>query len=354
MKDYLHGFQVITGANVRWVRKIWEFFDDFQWAWEKAGIRDFVDAGLSVKSAEKLFFERGKIVLEREIENLYSKKISLVSCFEKSYPEMLRDIEDRPFLLYVLGDYEKVFQRRMISIVGSRMPSEYGREMTYVLSEKILDGGAVPVSGLAYGVDGFVHQACVDREVATVAVLGGGVDFISPASHGFLAQSILDNDGVIMSEYPPGFVSMKHHFLQRNRIIAGLSEATIITEARIRSGALSTANHALRYGRKVYVLGGDITRPQGKGGLELLVEKRAVPIFSIEQFLEDLKLKKSEVFELSFFEEQVYQCFGKRSLSFEELVVRVPIQIHELQTGLALLEIKGLILRETNGSFRKK
>jgi predicted Rossmann fold nucleotide-binding protein DprA/Smf involved in DNA uptake len=169
MKDYLHGFQVITGANVRWVRKIWEFFDDFQWAWEKAGVRDFVDAGLSVKSAEKLFFERGKIVLEREIENLYSKKISLVSCFEKSYPEMLRDIEDRPFLLYVLGDYEKVFQRRMISIVGSRMPSEYGREMTYVLSEKILDGGvfrrvaqAATAGQLERGQDGHAYVFGVD------------------------------------------------------------------------------------------------------------------------------------------------------------------------------------------------
>lgn len=195
----------------------------------------------------------------------------------EDYPAALREIAVPPMVLYVRGGYDSWENRRHISIVGTRRASEYGQKLTRQIVKEL--AGMYPpltiVSGLAYGVDIRAHEAALAEGLPTVAVLAHGLDTLYPSAHRRMAEDILRDGGAWVSEYPPGVKPYRQAFVARNRIIAGLSAATIVVEAGERSGSLSTASYALESGREVFACPGRLTDLLSIGCHKLIEEQRA-------------------------------------------------------------------------------
>ena len=195
----------------------------------------------------------------------------------EEYPASLREIAVPPMVLYVRGVYDLWCDREHISLVGTRRASEYGQKITRQIVKELasIHPPLTIVSGLAYGVDIRAHEAALDEGLPTVAVLAHGLDTLYPSAHRRIAEEILRDGGAWVSEYPPGVKPYRQAFVARNRIIAGLSTATIVVEAGERSGSLSTASYAFESGREVFACPGRLTDPLSVGCHQLIEGQRA-------------------------------------------------------------------------------
>ena len=211
-------------------------------------------------------------------------KINTISPQENKFLQIITTIAKPPRKLYFSGILP---EKRLptIAIVGSRKPTAYGKEVTYQLAYDIAKHGVIVISGLDLGVDAITHIDELDAGGKTIAVLANGIDIIYPATNRELASDVLAHEGVIISEYEPGTEARDFQFLERNRIVSGLSDAIIVTEAAARSGTLSTAAHALEQGREVFVVPGNITSPLS-AGCNNLIKQGAHPITCAEDVLE--------------------------------------------------------------------
>jgi DNA processing protein len=204
---------------------------------------------------------------------------------DPSFPSLLGAIHDPPAELFVRGSGElAVLDRPAVAVVGARACSAYGRSVTRSLARDLADAGLVVVSGMARGIDGEAHRGALEAEGITVAVLGCGIDRDYPATHSELARRISVR-GLLVSEYEPGIEPAPWRFPARNRIIAGLCGATVVVEARERSGALITADFALEEGRDVLAVPGEITSALSSG-TNALLRLGAAPVTRVQDVLE--------------------------------------------------------------------
>lgn len=213
-------------------------------------------------------------------------KINELTPDQHIFIQRTADIALPPKSLYFIG---KLPERpvKVVSIVGSRRPTGYGRGVTQTLAGDLARAGIVVVSGLALGIDAIAHTAALDAGGTTIAVLGGGVDDPHPRTNVSLARRILLHGGALVSEYEPGTPPMQHRFLERNRIVSGLADAVVVTEAAIRSGTLSTVAHALDQGRTVFAVPGNITSPLS-AGCNHLIKQGAIPVTDASDILSAL------------------------------------------------------------------
>lgn len=209
-------------------------------------------------------------------------------------PDILTSVPDAPEKLFCIGDnLEDLLKKPRIAIVGSRKMTAYGRGITEKFASELAGKGIVIVSGLAYGVDACAHQAALDAGGECIAVLACGLDQMYPAANRLLANKLVEQGGAIVSEYPEGTEPLRHRFLERNRIISGLANAVLITEAAERSGSLNTASHALNQGKPVLAVPGNITSPLS-GGTNNLIKSGAHTITNADDILSILGLGKSK------------------------------------------------------------
>ena len=213
----------------------------------------------------------------------------LTTPLDPDYPARLHHIEEPPPVLYGLGDPAILHSPSLVAVVGTRRVSAVGRDLTARVATRLAEAGATITSGLAMGVDGVAHAAALDAAAATVAVVGSGLDAPGPAVHRRLAMRIVEH-GAVVSELAPGVRATKGTFPRRNRIISGLSDATIVIEAPARSGALITARHALEQGRTLLVAPGRPLDRHVAGNLALLRESPARPLVGLDEMLADLGL----------------------------------------------------------------
>ena len=197
--------------------------------------------------------------------------ICILTYADSAYPQRLRSIEDPPVLLYVKGQLPQWQAQPIIGVVGTRKASAYGLQTAHLLACQIAACGGLVVSGMAAGIDAMSMEGALDAGKATVGVLGGGVDVIYPASNRSLYRRTEEN-GCLISEYPPGSRPFPYNFLQRNRIISGLSDGVLVVEAPERSGALNTARHAYSQGRDMFVVPGNLGVDSCLGSNALLQE----------------------------------------------------------------------------------
>jgi DNA processing protein len=196
---------------------------------------------------------------------------------DELFPPLLAAIHDPPGELFVRGGCAPAdLSKPAVAVVGARSCSSYGRSVARTLARELAAGGLVIVSGMARGIDGEAHRGALEADGITVAVLGCGIDRDYPAAHAELARRIGER-GLVVSEYEPGVAPAPWRFPARNRIIAGLCGATIVVEARERSGALITADFALEEGREVYAVPGEITSALS-GGTNALLRLGATPV----------------------------------------------------------------------------
>ncbi len=223
--------------------------------------RTAVDGLLGFSAWERLAEELGRV---------RDAGARLVRYCDPGYPERLRTLPDPPPVLYARGSTE-VATAPAVGVVGTRAPSEYGREMTRVLCRGLAAAGITVVSGMARGVDGEAHEAALHRGGGTVAVLGSGVDVTYPPEHRDLRDRI-EASGAVLSEHPMGTAPLPHHFPARNRIISGLSLGVVVVEATERSGSLITARWALEQGREVFAVPGPAGSSRSRGPHRLIRE----------------------------------------------------------------------------------
>jgi DNA processing protein len=208
--------------------------------------------------------------------------------------ERLAQLHKPPLQLYFRGvDPSDLLVRPTIAIVGSRKMSAYGKAVTEKLAAELARAGVVIISGLALGVDSAAQRMAVEANIPTIAVLAGGLDTIHPSSHVTLARSIVEQGGALISEYTEGTPPFASQFLARNRIIAALSDAVVITEAAIRSGSINTAGAALDLGKPVFAVPGPITSYLSEGTNQL-IKTGAIPVTSVEDILEVLHIQKAQ------------------------------------------------------------
>ncbi len=322
------------------MRKIDAYFDgDFQRAWLRGRPSDFARAGLTEE-------------LRRQIDARDLKAEVEFDCFrvlERSeFPIGLQNIADPPYLLYVKGA-ELPEMNSSLAIVGTRKCT---REGAMLASQVARDFPGVIVSGLALGIDAAAHQACVDEEKSCVAVLPCGIDRIYPASHIDLAQQILATGGTLVSEYPPGGRPvLKHRFIERNRIISGLSRAVFLVEAGDKSGGLITVRHALDQNRHVFAAPGDFMRLQSAGCNRLLASGQAQMVTSSQAVLEFFGVSR-DVKNLSIEQTQIISAIRERPFSLETILAKTGLEYSSVVTELMQLEMDGVLFRRPDMKYQ--
>jgi DNA processing protein len=292
---------------------------------------------------------------------------------DPSYPQSLLNMEDPPVLLYGMGAAEvwaaeglRVAMSRCIAVVGSRNPTPQGATNARAFSHALAQAGLTIVSGLALGVDGAAHEGALDGapvgQMATIAVVGTGLDRVYPSQHRDLAHRIVQR-GVLISEYPLGTPPISANFPKRNRIIAGLACGTLVVEAALKSGSLITARLACEQGKDVFSIPGSIHSTQARG-CHALIKQGAKLVESAQDILEELKgPANSTVAAVSArstgndgvpdSEDDLLNALGFGPLGLDALQARTGLDIATLQARLMELEIHGQLSRLPGGLFQR-
>ena len=271
---------------------------------------------------------------------------------DPAFPALLAAIHDPPPQLFLRGTADAaVLAAPSVAVVGARACSSYGRSVARSLARELAAAGLVVVSGMARGVDGEAHRGALDAGGRTVAVLGSGIDRDYPAAHAELARRIADG-GLVVSEYEPGVEPAPWRFPARNRIIAGLCRATLVVEARERSGALITADFALEEGRDVLAVPGEITSSLS-AGTNALVKLGATPVTSTADVLElyDLVPTKTVAVPLGPVADALLVRLGGSALTADELLRAAVLDPGEGAAALMELELAGRVTLE-DGVYR--
>lgn len=261
----------------------------------------------------------------------------------QGYPPLLAELHDPPARLFLRGGSAELLTRPTVAIVGARSCSAYGAQVARELARELAGAGVAVVSGLARGIDSEAHRGALAGGGITVAVLGCGIDRDYPRSHAELARRISE-DGLVVSEYPAGVEPAPWRFPARNRIVAGLSLATVVVEARERSGALITADFALELGRDVFAVPGEITSALSAGTNDLL-RQGAAPLLSADDILGTIGLERgppARTAALSPAAEAVRASLRDGARAADELARAVGLGSAEVAAALVELELAGL------------
>lgn len=327
-------------------------------------------------NAQKEDYKKSGIKLSKEvIEQLCNKNIDLddiLDSFEKlnikpvsidmqEYPDLLRKTGDSPVVIYCRGSFINLNNKMCVSVVGSRKLSLYGKTHGYNIAKQMAKKGAVVVSGMAYGIDTMAHLGALDAQMPTVAVLGCGPDVVYPVSNKKLMERIMQT-GMIISEYPLGTEAQNYTFPERNKIIAGISVATVVVEANLKSGSLITADLAKKYNRKVFAVPGSIETDYSKG-TNMLIKNGAGLVTCGDDIInsfsecEKMLLKKQVInneeksHNLSSVDEKIIKSLTNEPVSIDILSEKSGIDIVTLNSKLLLLEIQGKIAKHPGNRY---
>lgn len=322
----------------------------------QSDFNQLISAGLKDKYALKLCDKELLVRAKAEIEFCDKYKIDILVRGARSYPDRLGQCSNSPHLLYKMGSLDiNDDSRKWVAVVGTRKNSSAGYSCCRKLIEDIADRypETVIVSGLAYGIDAIAHQTALDCGLKTIAFLAHGLDEIYPKQNRSLAKRILDNGGAMCTEYPRSTQILKPNFLKRNRLVAGVSEAVVVVESPLKSGAISTANIADSYGRELFAMPGRVTDSSFAGCNKLIKSSKA----NLLENIDDLEyvmgwtpsskvMLEQGVAKLSLTEQEmsIYNCFrGSEELSLEQIVEMLSIPASECMMHLTTLELSDVV-----------
>lgn len=321
-------------------------FGTLESAW-CANERDLLGV-LDERTCRAVLVARSSIDPVRVLAQIADSGAQVVTVLDDDYPRILREIPGPPPVVYFRGSLPAQ-DEPTIAMVGTRRSTSYGREATIRIASDLAAAGVTIVSGLARGIDGFAHQAALEAGGRTIAVMASGVDIIYPPEHRQLANRIVES-GALISDYPPGTKPDAPNFPARNRIISGLSLATIVVEAPSRSGALITVGFAADQGRDVYAVPGSILSNSSEGTNNLL-RQGATPLTCAADLLDDLKLSPAlptdepaqTAFPMTDDERAIYALVTSEPQHIDELAYSAGVTISQASALMTMLELKGLV-----------
>lgn len=345
-RAYWVGFNLVRGIGAVRLRGLLEHFGNLEIAWN-APADALIAAGLPTKVVENFLVVRKQVDLERILEKIHVQNVKILTWDDDAYPRRLKEIAQPPPVLFVRGSIN-VEDDWAVSVVGTRRVTPYGRQVAMEIARFLAQNGVTLVSGLARGVDAIAHQAALQAGGRTFAVLGSGVDVIYPPEHRKLADEII-KQGAVISDYPLGTQPESTNFPPRNRIIAGLSLATIVVEAGETSGALITAEFAVEQGRDVFAVPGSILTPQSEG-TNKLIEQGARPLLRMTEILDALKLEQipekqatRKTISASPEEKKLLDYLNQDPRHIDEICQVSGLPIQTVSATLTMMELKGLV-----------
>jgi DNA processing protein len=342
----------------RW-KKIKKFFaTDLQKAYQ-ANISELQAADLDAPAIEKLVAERSNISPQKEYDLLQKCGAGILLYGEKDYPLSLESISSPPAILFVRGTLSAC-DVPSLSVVGSRNISSYGRRVVEKIVREFAMQKITIVSGLALGTDILAHKFALEGGTRTIGILGNGIDKICPTQNRSIGEQILQQKkGAILSEYLPQTEARPEYFPIRNRLIAGISRATIIIEAAEKSGSLITAQMAVDQGREVFAVPGEIFSRNSVGTNKLILSGSASPALSGIEILEYLGIErhlsqKQKPIPCTGIEADILRLFGvEEKLHINDLIRKATVPGSVVSSNIALMEMKGLV-RHLGGQMYAK
>ncbi|MBI4225802.1 DNA-protecting protein DprA [Candidatus Roizmanbacteria bacterium] len=295
----------------------------------------------------------------KKLDELRRKEILTITCDGKAYPKKLLETTDPPICIYLKGeinsiDFEKAY---FMAVVGTRKPTPYGIQVARKFSSELASSGFIIVSGMAIGIDTAAHWAAIDAGGKTIAILGCGVDIIYPAVNRRLYETVINKAGLIISEFPPGQLVEKGLFIARNRLISGLSMGVLVVEGAEDSGALITARYAAEQGKEVFAPPGPLTSKMSAAPNSLL-KQGAKLVTSVDDILEEFNLrlvpKKEEELgkDLNGEEKMIFQILRDEAKLSDEIVNQTKLAIEKVLNILSMLEIKGIVEKNSEGKYQ--
>lgn len=318
--------------------------------------------GIGPQLADRIVRYQEEVDLAAELAFAERSGVRILTLFDEAYPDVLRRLYDPPMALYVRGILPEFGNNRALAVVGTRRVTRYGAEVTRRLSEEAAASGLIIVSGLALGVDTIAHQAAVDAKMPTVAVLGGGLARLHPQENLELARKIVETGGAVISEFPMCFPVSRTSFPRRNRIVARLADAVLVTEAGVDSGALITADLAAEY-NLVMAVPGRVDNPQAAGCHKLLKSGATLveDFHDIEEAMHlgllplDYHFSEPEaeyhadgLTDLSPEARTILAALAEKDSSFDELAEVTGLEAGSLSAALSILELSMQVVRDAS------
>ena len=359
---YWLGFSRIYSIGSVQLRRLLDHFGSIKHCWH-ASPGDLIGVeGIPQKTMEKFHEEKKNLdSLEKLEEEILKKDIRVITWEDENYPEYLKQIYDPPMVLFVKGDLNRCNMQKCLAVVGSRRSSHYIKEILKKIIRELRGMDITIVSGMALGVDSCAHNAAIENDIPTIAILGSGFDNIYPAKNKDLFKKISETNGAVISEYFPDTQPLPMRFPRRNRIISGLSQGTLVAEAGLNSGALITASLTLEQGRELLCIPGMVTNPNTEG-IHKLIKEGAAVVTEAKDILDHLgwiniktnKNTNSNI-ELKLLdnEKKIYEILDLEPMSFDDLINQSKLTVEELMSTLTSMELSGIITQMPGQNFVK-
>ncbi len=355
---YIAALHSVDGIGSARLQLFLDYFNNGKSAWN-AGDGELSRLRIPDKVIRAVKRAKMELVPERYFEDLLHSSIGLLLLCDEEYPPNLKLIDSPPFLLYYKGDIPSSLPS--IGIVGTRKITGYGKSVTESLTSQLVLAGFTIISGLARGVDTTAHKTCIDSGGKTIAVLGGGLNTVYPPENSGLASRIEQESGCLISEFPPYYPHLPGNFPARNRIIAGISDAVLVTEAAEDSGSLITARFAAEQNKEVFAVPGPITSNLAQGPLAL-IKDGAKLVSSVEDILNELGMsankqnnekKLEQISNLDDLSKSVLQTISNESKHLDEISRELKLPSAQVSAILIKLEIIGLVKNLGSGNYTK-
>lgn len=356
-RQIILGLFLIPKFGFKRITQLFKIYQDWSRVWNLS-YQDLKKINLPHSLIEIFLENRNKINLEKIWNSYIQKNINIITYFDRQYPFLLKQIFSPPLILFAQGNIEILNRKNFLSVVGSRKYSPYGKSLAEKFIKSIAEQNITIVSGLAIGIDSLAHIESLDTPGSTIAVLGSSLDEIYPRQNIHLAQKI-KKQGLLLSEFPLDSQITKENFPRRNRIIAGLSQATLIIEAQEKSGALITGNYALHENRELLAIPGSVFQNTCQG-TNNLIKQGAKLVNHISDILEIYNLQnipKIEKEKINFKnkeQEIIYELLLQEPSSIDKIAIYSRLKISIIISCLTQMELRGLIKNIGNQIYSVK